>query len=321
MAEEIADHIGWLADANRMRALRSAIDATVKPGDVVIDVGTGTGVLALMACAAGARRVYAIERGPIIELARKIVAANGCRDRVEFVRGLSTAVALPERGDVLVSDLLGPFSFEVGLWEMLLDARSRLLKPGGRTVPSAIALYLAPLEGPHLRERLAFAATGPGGFDMSALGEHARNTVYHLFPEADALLTGPIEILRCELPPASWPTVEATVTTSVTRDGLIDGVAGWFDAELSPGVNFSNAPTSDQRLDRMALVLPVSPPIRVRRDDTIAIEFRMLLPDRVLRWRVRRESAGQDPESFAGSTLAGLLISREDLATYEADRG
>jgi ribosomal protein L11 methylase PrmA len=82
MAEEIADHIGWLADANRMRALRSAIDATVKPGDVVIDVGTGTGVLALMACAAGARRVYAIERGPIIELARKIVAANGCRDRV-----------------------------------------------------------------------------------------------------------------------------------------------------------------------------------------------------------------------------------------------
>ena len=64
------------------------------PGAVVVDLGSGTGVLGLMACQAGAKRVYSIEESSLIELARDICQANGFADRVRFIKGLSTRVDL-----------------------------------------------------------------------------------------------------------------------------------------------------------------------------------------------------------------------------------
>src|SRR5581483_2265956 len=101
------DHGVMIADRARVGAYRRALERTVKPGHVVVDLGTGTGLLAVFACRLGARTVYAIEAEEIIDLARDIAAANGCADRIAFIRGHSTGVQLPERADVVVSDVHG----------------------------------------------------------------------------------------------------------------------------------------------------------------------------------------------------------------------
>jgi protein arginine N-methyltransferase 1 len=96
-----------IADRVRMNAYVQALRQAVKPNSVVLDIGTGTGIFALLACQFGARHVYAIEADDAIEVARQIAAANGYTDRIEFIQDVSTKLSLPEKADVIISDLRG----------------------------------------------------------------------------------------------------------------------------------------------------------------------------------------------------------------------
>ena len=71
MSQVLDEHRHYLADQARTAAYRQAISEVVRPGDVVLDLGEGTGLLGLLACQAGASRVYSIENGGVIELARR----------------------------------------------------------------------------------------------------------------------------------------------------------------------------------------------------------------------------------------------------------
>ena len=90
-------HRRMLADRVRCEAYRRAILATVKPGQVVLDLGAGTGILSLFAAEAGARKVYAVERTPTAALARQIVARNGLADRVSVLQTDMEDAELPSR--------------------------------------------------------------------------------------------------------------------------------------------------------------------------------------------------------------------------------
>jgi protein arginine N-methyltransferase 1 len=85
MSEVLDEHRLYLSDAVRVRAYERAICAIVRPGDVVLDLGAGTGVLGLLACRAGARRVYAVDGGGILGVARALARANGVADRITHV--------------------------------------------------------------------------------------------------------------------------------------------------------------------------------------------------------------------------------------------
>src|SRR5437867_10461320 len=96
-----------LADTPRLDAYVAALKTTVKPGSVVLDLGCGPGVFALLACKLGARRVYAVEPDAVIQLAREAAVANGLADRIEFIQNFSTQITLPEPADIIISDLRG----------------------------------------------------------------------------------------------------------------------------------------------------------------------------------------------------------------------
>ena len=138
------EHARMLHDERRTGDFLAALVAAVRTDDVVLDIGTGSGVLALAAARAGARNVYAIEASDIAEVAARVFAVNGVGDQVTLLPGWSRLAELPEKADLLVAEVVGNEPLEEEILETVLDARRRLLKPGARIIPHALTLLGAP---------------------------------------------------------------------------------------------------------------------------------------------------------------------------------
>ena len=115
-----------------MQAYSEALRRTVRPGSVVVEIGTGPGVFAVLACQLGASRVYAIEPDPIIQVAREIAAVNHCADRIEFIEDISTRVELPSRADVIFSDMRGVLPLLTRIFRPSLTPGAVFWRPAGR---------------------------------------------------------------------------------------------------------------------------------------------------------------------------------------------
>src|SRR5690606_16371178 len=126
MSHRVLDeHRRYLADERRTAAYRAALAEVVQPGDVVLDLGAGSGLLGYLACEAGAGSVIAVDGTDIVGLARRIAADNGYADRITHVRALSTELSLDEPVDVAVCDQVGGLVHDAGVLGCFADVRHR----------------------------------------------------------------------------------------------------------------------------------------------------------------------------------------------------
>ena len=134
-----------IEDQRRTGPFVDALRQAVRPGSVVLDIGTGTGIFAFLACRFGAERVYAVEAdAAALDMAKRCAASVPGSERITWLQGLTTRMDLPERADIVVGDLHGTLPFFKGNIESLMDARKRHLKPGGRMLPSRDHLFAVP---------------------------------------------------------------------------------------------------------------------------------------------------------------------------------
>src|SRR5271166_6407703 len=156
MYAEFEVHRTMICDRVRTGAFRRAIDAVVRSGDIVLDVGAGSGILSVFAARAGAARVYAVEQTSIAVLAQELATANGVADVVRVVQDDVTQIELPERVDVIVSEWLGGFGIDEGMLPPVVTARDRWLKPGGVMIPDSVTAWVALVHDRYLAETLEF---------------------------------------------------------------------------------------------------------------------------------------------------------------------
>jgi protein arginine N-methyltransferase 1 len=321
----IDEHRLYLSDEPRIAAYRSAIGEVVRPGDVVVDLGSGSGILGLLACQAGAGRVYSIEEGGMVEVARSVARANGFADRVVFVKGFSTRVELPEKADIIVCDQIGRFGFEAGVIEYFADARKRFLKPDGRLIPASVELVVAPVEAPQLRSQIEFWTGSPAGFDFAPVRAWAANTGYPTRFAADQLLGDPAVLARVDLTRASTAPLRAEAHIAVTRGGMLHGIGGWFQAQLSPSSSMTNSPLSPQPILRSNAFLPIDQPVEVAPGDCVHVKMHVIPSETMLTWNVevREHQSGACVSGakarFGHSTLHGMLLCAEDLQRTRPD--
>ena len=246
-------HRRMLADEARIGAYRRALAATVRPGDVVIDAGAGTGVLAVLAALAGARKVYAIERTEFARVAEQVAADSGVADRVTVIRGDFSTVQLPERARVLVTETVGAWVLAEGAQPDLRALAANHLVEDAVVIPSAFSLWVAPLAvaPPDL---VAPFRRRADGVDLSCLAAEARGRAQLARVDAAAvgaaafvgrfpLLCDPVEGLHAE----------------VALDGPCEALCAWFTLHLAEGIDLPTGP-ADPPTHWKQTVLPVALP-------------------------------------------------------------
>ena len=271
---DLVGYAGMVGNSARTEAYVAAIRATVKPGDVVLDLGTGTGLFAMVACQSGATRVYAVESSPVIGLAQRMAVANGFGDHIRFIRGISTRLDLPEQVNVVISDLRGVLPLFGTHLPSIIDARQRFLLSAGVLIPRSDSIFLAAVEAEsHYARYVDVWQRGMFGLDMSLAHPAAQQS------------TSRIEISEANLctTTAKWATIdycsiastnaEGGVELRVTKDRTAHGIVMWFDSDLAPSIGFSGAPGQPALVYGHAL-FPWPQPVRLLAGETVAINVR-----------------------------------------------
>ena len=265
-------HFAMVNDHRRNDAYEAAIRTAVAragQGVRVLDIGSGSGLLGLMAARAGAEGVTGVERvGALAECARAVAAANSLDGRVQVVHAESTEVA-PEalaggcRADLLVSEILDDGLLGEHVLPSVADARARLLAPGAPVIPSAATVWAVAIEcRPGGEPLVAPAACSPQQPPLSGLDLGPYSELFRAEPGSYASIrldrvphverTGAFKALDFDFegpltdpPGAGAKGVEGGVAAAaarfrrsrevnvpVTRAGPVNAVAFWFTLHL-----------------------------------------------------------------------------------------
>lgn len=286
-AQVLDYHLSMLLDTARMDSYRRAIKASVQPGDVVVDIGCGTGVLSFMACEAGAKRVYAIEGGPVIEVARELAIDNGFADRIEFLGGWSIDVGIPEPADVLITETIGNAGLDEGIIAWTSDARQRLLRPGAVILPQRLRLWVAAAESfdSHTLVSDWWAPDLP--YDYAAAHRRAAQTLWFADLTPSNLLGQPELAADIDLETARNETTATAGHLRVDRDGTLHGLACWFDSLLCAGVTVDNLPPRSDSSWSQGF-LPLAEPVAVSAGDQLSWELSVSADGQDWTWQVDR---------------------------------
>jgi Ribosomal protein L11 methyltransferase (PrmA) len=246
-------HIRMLNDRDRTDSFMHGVREVVREGDVVVDIGTGTGILAVTAVQCGARHVYAIEASAISSAARAVIEANGMSDRISLIEGWSTRVSLPEKADVLVSELMGADPLTENILEITMDAVQRFLKKGASIVPQRLRIYGVPVNIParelseHLFTedsaenwerwyRIRFSALAQLQTQMPASFFVRPSDILHWRAFAPAVMLAHID-LTC----FAETVISSRVAVMASEPGLCNGIVLYFELDVGGDYHLSTA--------------------------------------------------------------------------------
>jgi type I protein arginine methyltransferase len=274
-----------IGDRVRTEAYARALEQTVKPGSIVLDIGTGSGIMAFLACKFGASRVYAVDTNDVIEAAREMAAANGYAHRIEFIQEMSTKINLPERADVMICDIHGELPLYGESLATIIDARRRLLVPGAALIPRRETLWAAVVEAPKVYYKYVSPWQENGfGFDMQAAHRMALNIRTESQVTPEQLLVVPQCWANLDYAVLESPDVEGAITWEVIRPGIAHGLAVWFACDLAPGVGFSNAPGLPE-LNFHRAYFPWLEPVVLESGDRVSVSLKADLVAGEYLWR------------------------------------
>jgi len=278
-----------MGDPIRMDAYVRALEAAVTPGCTVIDLGTGSGIFALLACRFGAGRVYAIEPDDVIHVARRLAEANDLADRIEFIQEDSRDYQPTDRADVLISDLRGVLPFFKTHIPTIVDARERLLKDGGIQIPLRDEVYVAVVEAEANYQRYTAPwDSNDYGFELGPVRHLLLNNWVRARVTHEMLLSDAEHCCTLDYPSIDSPNVASSNEFTISRDATGHGISAWFDATIAEGIGFTNRPGAPELGYSMAF-FPWEKPVELRHGDRVELQFdaRLSGDDYLFSWRTR----------------------------------
>lgn len=277
-------HFAMLNDTERNDALVAALERSVPAGATVLDIGAGSGFLAMAAARAGAGRVITCEMNPILaEIARQVVAEHGLSDVITVIDRPSTELRLgwdlDRPVDVLISEIVDCGIIGEGLLPSVRHARDHLLAVDGTMLPSAARLY-----GRVVSSRAVLnlnQATTAGGFDVSLMNTVATRSHFpvRLSTWPHRFLTDEAQLLDFDLSRDSLEPGERLISLTATGDGEAHALVVRFELDLAEGITLRNSLNGDGS-HWMPGWVPLEKPVPVRAGESVP--FRLQWSDYTL---------------------------------------
>jgi tetratricopeptide (TPR) repeat protein len=249
-------HFAMLADEARNRAYDKVLRKVVKPGDRVLDIGTGSGLLAMMAARAGAAEVIACEREHVIaDVAKTIIEKNGYADRVKVhamdSRLLRLGKEVEDRVDVIVSEILDVAVIGEGMLPSIRDALRNLAKPDTTVIPAGARVKAQLIELPYHHYNPGLGNVE--GFDLRAFEQFeqdgGRKTLYlhgdHGHGVSEIITLRTFDFRKPGMALTETRPERFSIRFDQVEDRNVDGILMWFDLMLDEETVVSSGPNGD----------------------------------------------------------------------------
>lgn len=311
MTNALSEHIEYLTLPGRNALYRQAVAASVVQGDTVADLGCGVGVLGLFCLEAGASHCWGIDSSDAIHLARETMQRAGLADRYTCIAESTFRTALPQPVDLIICDHVGYMGFDYGIIRLMRDARARFLKPGGRMIPLAFDLVVAPVESDLNRDRAARWGQPPVPEAFHWIETLDRNQRIACQLDADALLGTPLVLGHIDLAEDEPELFRLDTVLRIEREGRFDGFAGWFDCQLADDVRMTNAPHDPASIQRSQAFFPAEASFAVEAGDEVAISLRFRADGGEIAWSIQPP---RDSKPHRLATFHARVLTPQDLA-------
>lgn len=287
-------HFDMLADTQRNDAFEKAISKVVNESSRVLDIGTGSGLLAMMAAKNGAKSVVACEVNPdIAKVAERVVAANGFQDIINVIAKRSDLLEegkdYQEKFDVIVSEILDTGGLGEGVLPSLRYANEHFAKPNAKVIPAGISMQAKLVEIPRLHK--VNPITNISGFDLSIFDEFSISDCYKLVNLnhedhkglSDVFPLRAYDFYNVPDQVSFEDPEEEDYTITCKEDGLLQGVAFWFDLHMDEEDTLSSGPDGELVHWQQAVYF-FNKPRAVRKGEQVTIKA--LYSDQMIRFRL-----------------------------------
>lgn len=236
-----------LGQRSRLNKFKQAIHEVVKSGNYVVDVGTGSGVLAIIAAKAGAGRVTAIDVNPeSLQYAKKAAKLNRVDQIIEFVECNFSEFVPKEKADVVICEMLSSMMLVEQQIPASFHATRKILKSGGVILPQEAKVYIVPVECIEIWERFQYDDIQFPRVVQTATPEATRDLA-----DMEMLETFDLMNLKQKV------TIDRTLHFTVVDKGTIHGLVGIFESKLFGDIHLKMDDGWKQ------LFIPLTKPIKV----------------------------------------------------------
>ena len=279
-------HIPMINDYERNNSYFNAIKCAIKDNEYVLEIGTGSGLLSMMAIDAGAKKVITCETNKSLsEIAKKIIKKNGYPEKITVINKKSTELNLdtdlPQKADLIISEIFSSELVGEGIQSSILDAKERLLKEDGKMIPEAGEIKFALLQSNSNIEDLCFTGT-VNGYDLSDFNQVTGNKfIIPVHHSNISFLSNINTAFSFDFYSENLiKRKEKIIKISVSKSGICLGLITWIKVNLYQNIYLENNPSCFNDSHWSTPIYTFEKPLRFSKGDIISIKA-TLLEDKV----------------------------------------